>query len=126
MVRAIEHPLVDAIGHPTGRLIDRRGPYELDLERVVEAAARTGTFLEINANPDRRDLSDVNARYAAEAGVTLVIDSDAHGVETLANVRYGVATARRAWLGPERVANTRSWEDLDALRSRSQAGAAGT
>jgi len=126
MVRAIEHPLVDAIGHPTGRLIDRRGPYELDLERVVEAAARTGTFLEINANPDRRDLSDVNARYAAEAGVTLVIDSDAHGVETFANVRYGVATARRAWLGPERVANTRSWEDLDALRSRSQAGAAGT
>ena len=126
MVRAIEHPLVDAIGHPTGRLIDRRGPYELDLERVVEAAARTGTFLEINANPDRRDLSDVNARYAAEAGVTLVIDSDAHGVETLANVRYGVATARRAWLGPERVANTRSWEDLEALRSRSQAGAAGT
>jgi DNA polymerase (family 10) len=126
MVRAIEHPLVDAIGHPTGRLIDRRDPYELDLERVVEAAARTGTFLEINANPDRRDLSDVNARYAAEAGVTLVIDSDAHGVETFANVRYGVATARRAWLGPEQVANTHSWEELGALRSRSQAGAAGT
>ncbi|MEJ7718108.1 MAG: PHP domain-containing protein [Thermoleophilaceae bacterium] len=126
MVRAIEHPLVDAIGHPTGRLIDRREPYELDLERVVGAAARTGTFLEINANPDRRDLSDVNARYAAEAGVTLVIDSDAHGVETFANVRYGVATARRAWLGPEHVANTRSWEELDALRPRSRAGAAGT
>jgi DNA polymerase (family 10) len=125
LVHAIEHPLVDAIGHPTGRLIERREPYALDLERVVEAAARTGTFLEINANPDRRDLSDTHARFAAESGVLLVIDSDAHGVETFANIRYGVATARRAWLGPEHVANARPWDELDALRARSRAGAAG-
>ena len=125
MIRAIEHPLVDAIGHPTGRLIERREPYALALDRVVEAAARTGTFLEINANPDRRDLSDVNARLAAEAGVKLVIDSDAHGVETLANVRYGVATARRAWLTPDDVANTRPWPELDAMRKRAaRAGSA--
>ena len=79
MLRAMEHPLVDAIGHPTGRLIERREPYALDLDRVIAKAVETGTFLEINANPDRRDLNDVYARAAAEAGVTLVIDSDAHG-----------------------------------------------
>ena len=67
MIAAMEHPLVDAIGHPTGRLIDRREPYALDIEKVVEAAIRTGTFLEINANPDRRDLNEWNARLAAEA-----------------------------------------------------------
>jgi DNA polymerase (family X) len=118
MVRAMEHPLVDAIGHPTGRLIDRREPYMLDFERVVEAALRTGTLLEINANPDRRDLPETLARRAADAGVTVVIDSDAHGVETLANVRYGVATARRGWVTAGQVANTRSWRELDALRKR--------
>ncbi|CAN5711981.1 DNA polymerase/3'-5' exonuclease PolX [soil metagenome] len=116
MIRAIEHPLVDAIGHPTGRLLGRREPYALDLERVVEAAARMGTFLEINANPDRRDLSDVHARLAAERGVRIVIDSDAHGVERLANVRYGVATARRAWLTAVDVANARTFEQLQAIR----------
>ena len=98
MVAAIEHPLVDVIGHPTGRLIARREPYTIDIDRVIEAAARTGTFLEINANPNRRDLPDVEARAAAEAGVRMVVDSDAHGVGTLSNLRYGVATARRAWL----------------------------
>src|ERR671920_292366 len=78
MLSAMEHPLVDAIGHPTGRLIERRAAYALDLDAVIPKAVETGTFLEINANPDRRDLNDVYARAAAEAGVTLVIDSDAH------------------------------------------------
>ena len=118
MIAAMEHPLVDAIGHPTGRLIDRREPYALDVERVVDAAVRTGTFLEINANPDRRDLNEWNARLAAERGAMLVIDSDAHGVNTLSNIRYGVATARRAWIGPDRVANARDWPELDRLRKR--------
>src|SRR5436190_10354010 len=118
MVGAIEHPLVDAIGHPTGRMLGRREPYSLDLGRVVEAAARTGTFLEINANPNRRDLPDVEARTAAEAGVKLLLDSDAHGVGTLGNARYGIATARRAWLTKEQVANTRPWPELDKLRKR--------
>jgi DNA polymerase (family 10) len=121
MIRAMEHPLVDAIGHPTGRLIDRREPYALDVHAVADAAARTGTFLEINGNPDRRDLSEVNARMAAQAGATIVIDSDGHGTETLANVRYGVATARRAWLTASDVANTRPWDELDALRKRGAA-----
>ena len=78
MLAAMEHPHVDAIGHPTGRKIERREPYAVDVERVIEAALATGTFLEINANPDRRDLSDAYARLAAEAGVKLVVDSDAH------------------------------------------------
>jgi len=122
MVRAIEHPLVDAIGHPTGRLIDRREPYALDLERVTEAAASAGTFLEINANPDRRDLSETNARLASRAGALIVIDSDAHGTETLANIRFGIATARRAWLSRDDVANTRPWAELDRLRKRGRSG----
>jgi DNA polymerase (family 10) len=120
MIAAMEHPLVDAIGHPTGRLIERRVPYALDLDAVFAAAARTGTMLEINANPDRRDLSDVNARAAARAGVTLLIDSDAHRTRTLANMRWGVATARRAWLGREDVANTRSWPELQRLRKKTR------
>jgi DNA polymerase (family X) len=118
MVRAMHHPLVDAIGHPTGRLIERREAYAIDLDRVIAAALETGTFLEINANPDRRDLNDVYARAAAEAGVMLVVDSDAHWPRTLKNMRYGVATARRAWLGPEQVANTRPWAELAKLRKR--------
>src|SRR5205814_9436955 len=85
---------------------------------VSRAAARTGTFLEINGNPDRRDLSEVNARIATEAGATIVINSDGHGTETLRNVRYGIATARRAWLTAAQVANTRSWDELEALRKR--------
>ncbi|MEK6227811.1 MAG: DNA polymerase/3'-5' exonuclease PolX [Actinomycetota bacterium] len=118
IVTAIEHPLVDAIGHPTGRLIGRREPYALDLDAVIAAAARTGTFLEINANPNRRDLDDVYARAAVKAGVKIVIDSDAHGVDTLANMRFGLATARRGWLTAADVANTRSWDDLRGLRPR--------
>ena len=120
MLRAMEHPLVDAIGHPTGRLIERRAPYPIDIDRVIAKAVETGTFLEINANPDRRDLNDVYAKAAGEAGVTIVIDSDAHWPRTLANMRYGVATARRAWLTPEQVANTRPWAELDKLRKRSR------
>jgi DNA polymerase (family X) len=118
MLRAMEHPLVDAIGHPTGRLIERRQPYALDLDRVIAKAVETGTFLEINANPDRRDLNDVYARAAADAGVTLVIDSDAHWPRTLKNMRYGVATARRAWISADQVANTRPWDELRKLRKR--------
>jgi DNA polymerase (family X) len=124
MLRAMEHPLVDAIGHPTGRLLERREAYTLDLDAVIAGALETGTFLEINANPDRRDLNDVYARAAAEAGVTLVIDSDAHWPRTLKNMRYGVATARRAWLTKLHVANTRPWPEVDALRKRGSRRAA--
>jgi len=123
MIRAIEHPLLDAIGHPTGRLIERREPYPLDIDAVAEAAARTGTFLEINGNPDRRDLNEINARRAVDLGATLVIDSDAHGRETLRNIEYGVFTARRAWLSAENVANTLPWAELHARRKTAGARA---
>ena len=124
MIAAIEHPLVDAIGHPTGRLIERREPYALDLEAVFAAAARTGTMLEINANPDRRDLSEVHARAAARSGVPILIDSDAHRPATLQNMRWGILTARRAWLTKEDVVNTRPWAELQGLRKRARAATA--
>jgi DNA polymerase (family 10) len=120
MIAAIEHPLVDAIGHPTGRKIEQRQPYAVDVSRLIEAAARTGTMLEINAAPDRRDLNEVHARAAAEAGVTILIDSDAHSVRNLGLMRYGVWTARRAWLEPAHVANTRPWEEFQRLRKRAR------
>ncbi len=120
MVAAIEHPWIDAIGHPTGRKIQSRQPYGIDIDAVIAAAARTGTMLEINSAPDRRDLNDVHARAAAENGVLLLIDSDAHGAERLEHVRWGVATARRAWVTPEQVANTRPWAQFAALRKRAR------
>jgi DNA polymerase (family X) len=115
VLAAIENPDVDCIGHLTGRLIGRREPYGIDVEAVAEAAARTGTMIEINGNPNRRDLSDLHARLAAEAGVKIVLNTDAHGVDTLDNMAYAVATARRAWLTPANVANTRGWAQFKKL-----------
>ncbi len=118
LLAAIENPLVDCIGHLTGRLLLRRPPYPVDIEAVADAAARTGTMLEINGNPNRRDLSEHHARLAAEAGATIVLNTDAHGVDTLENIAYAVATARRAWLSAEQIANTRGWREFKALRKR--------
>jgi DNA polymerase (family 10) len=118
VLAAIENPYVDCVGHLTGRLIGRREPYGIDIEAVAEAAARAGTMIEINGNPNRRDLSEHHARLAVDAGVTIVLNTDAHGVETLNNMSYAVATARRAWLTPRDVANTRSWADFKKLRKR--------
>ena len=121
MVAAIEHPWLDAIGHPTGRKIETRPPYAIDMTRVIAAAAKNGTMIEINAAPDRRDMNESHARAAAEAGVTILVDSDAHSAKNFELLKYGIATARRAWLTPEQVANTRSWEDFAPLRKRAQA-----
>jgi DNA polymerase (family 10) len=118
VVTAIENPNVDCIGHLTGRLIGRREPYGIDVEAVAEAAARTGTMIEINGNPNRRDLSDRHARLAADAGVRIVLNTDAHGVDTLDNMAYAVATARRAWLTRAEVANTRTWSEFKKLLKR--------
>jgi DNA polymerase (family 10) len=115
VLAAIDNPRVDCVGHLTGRLIGRREPYGIDVEAVAEAAARSGTMLEINGNPNRRDLSEHHARLASEAGVTIVLNTDAHGVDTLGNMAYAVATARRAWLTPDKVANTRGWRDFKKL-----------
>ncbi len=120
MLAACEHPYLDAIGHATGRKIETRKPYALDVHKLIEKAAETHTMLEINSAPDRRDLNDVYARAAADAGVWILIDSDAHGVNTLEIVRWGVATARRAWLTPDQVANTRPWSEFAPLRKRAR------
>jgi DNA polymerase (family X) len=118
LVAAMENPHVDCIGHPTGRKINRRPPYELDFERVCEVAVETGTFLEINAQPDRLDLMDTLARAAAEAGVPIVVSTDAHRIHELDNLELGVAQARRGWLTAEQVVNTRSWAEIKRMRKR--------
>jgi DNA polymerase (family X) len=121
VIAAIEHPLVDAVGHPSGRKIETRAPYQLDMARLFAAAARTGTMIEINSAPDRRDLDDVHARAAAQAGVMILVDSDAHAARNFELLRYGIATARRAWLSPEQIANTRPWPEFAGLRKRVRA-----
>jgi DNA polymerase (family X) len=121
MVHAMEHPLVDAIGHATGRKIETRAPYAVSVDKLIEAAVTTGTMLEINSAADRRDLNDVYARAAAEAGVPILVDSDSHGVNTLGTTRWGIATARRAWLTADQVANTRPWAAFAPLRKRVRA-----
>ncbi|HSE81916.1 MAG TPA: PHP domain-containing protein, partial [Gaiellaceae bacterium] len=118
LVAAMEHPHVDCIGHPTGRKINRRPAYELDFERVCEVALATGTFLEINAQPDRLDLTDTLARAAAEARVGIVVSTDAHRLHELDNLELGVAQARRGWLTPDDVLNTRSWADVKKLMKK--------
>jgi len=105
MVRAMENPHVDIVAHPTGRLISKREGYEVDVEKILDAAAATNTALEINAFYDRLDLSDLNARRAAEKGILLAINTDSHHPDHLWMIRFGVGTARRAWLGPENVLN---------------------
>jgi DNA polymerase (family 10) len=116
VLAAMENPHVDVIGHLTGRKLSRREPMDIDIERVVEKARETGTLLEINSQPDRLDLSDVHARLAGEAGVKIVVSSDAHEVSALDYVEFGVAQARRAWLTAGQVANTRTWAQLEKLK----------
>ena len=115
---AMESPHVDCIGHPTGRKINRRDPYDVDFEALFETALETGTFLEINCQPDRLDLDDNHARAAAGAGVKLVISTDAHRTHELANMRLGIAQARRAWIGADQVVNARPWRDVKKLMKR--------
>ncbi|MEI6239301.1 MAG: DNA polymerase/3'-5' exonuclease PolX [Planctomycetia bacterium] len=115
ILEALENPHVSVIGHPTGRLINRRPAYDVDIEAVIEAAAKTGTFLEINANPWRLDLDDHHAAAAKRAGVKLVISTDAHSTRGLDVMRCGVLQARRAGLEAKDVANTRTLAQLKKL-----------
>ena len=105
VVRALEHPRLDVLGHPTGRLIGRRPGYDLDIEAVIEAARRTDTALEINASPDRLDLPDVHVRLARERGVLVAVDTDAHQKAHLDFMPFGVGTARRGWTDARHVIN---------------------
>jgi DNA polymerase (family 10) len=118
VLAAMESPYVDCIGHVTNRKIGKRQPAAVDLERVIEKALETGTFLEINSQPDRLDLSDVHARAAREAGVKVAIDSDGHSVGALSYVELGVGQARRAWMTKDDVLNTRTWKQIEKLKKK--------
>ncbi|MCZ0938082.1 MAG: hypothetical protein OXJ55_05575, partial [Caldilineaceae bacterium] len=121
-LKAVHNPYVDILGHPTGRLLGRRAPSDLDLDQVLMACAETGTAVEINANPERLDLSADHARLAVGQGCTLVINSDAHSIDQLELMRYGVHTARRAWLRAEDILNARPLDELLALLKRNKTG----
>jgi DNA polymerase (family 10) len=115
VLAAMDNPHVDCIGHLTARKINIRAPADVDIARVVEKAVETGTFLEINAQPNRLDLRDTNARLAGEAGVKIAVNTDAHQLSALEHMEMGVAQARRAWLTKEQVLNTRSWPQIKKL-----------
>jgi DNA polymerase (family X) len=118
VLAAMENPHVDMIGHLTARKINIRGPAPVDVERVVAKAIETGTFLEINSQPNRLDLRDTHARMAGEAGVKIAVNTDAHQLSALEHMEMGVAQARRAWLTKEQVLNTRSWPQIEKLKKK--------
>jgi DNA polymerase (family 10) len=122
IITAIENQHVDIIGHLTGRLLGQRDAYAVDVERVLEAAARHGKILEINASPDRLDLNEHHARMARDCGVKLAINTDAHDIRRLEEMVYGVAVARRAWLEPQDVVNTLDLPDLLDLLGQNRRG----
>jgi DNA polymerase (family 10) len=113
IIRAIEHPLVNIIAHPTGRLLLRRDPYEVNMDELFQAARDTGTILELNANPYRLDLKDTYLQQAKEEyGLKFTINTDAHAIGGLSQIQFGIATARRGWLEKEDVINTYSLSEL--------------
>ncbi len=120
ILKALECPWIDVLGHPTGRLLLKREAVKIDFERVTRAAGQHGVALEINCQVDRLDLNDAHARLACERGVHLVISTDAHSTTALGNLRWGVQVARRAWLSGEAVLNTRPLDELRPLLRRNR------
>ena len=118
VIKAIGNPHVSIIAHPTGRLIGQREPYEIDMERVIAAAHAMGCHLEINAQPERLDLSDLHIRAAKQAGVRLAISTDAHSTDLFQYIRFGVDQARRGWLTADDVINTKSLPQLRKMLRR--------
>lgn len=118
VLKAIGHPQVDILAHPTGRIINRRESFAMDVDAVLTAAAELDVAVELNANPNRLDLSDVHVHRARELGVLVVISTDAHKPAGLDNMRFGVDQARRGWLGPDDVLNTRSLAELQTWLAR--------
>lgn len=115
IIKALENPLVNILAHPTGRLIQERDPYDVDMEKIMKAAKENGCFLELNSHPDRLDLNDAYCKMAKEMGLKLSIDTDAHSTEGLDYITYGINQARRGWLEANDVINTRSLSDLKKL-----------
>jgi DNA polymerase (family 10) len=115
IIKGIDNPYFTILAHPTGRMIGQRDPYQLDMERLMKAAKESNCFLEINAQPDRLDLTEVYAKMAKEMGIMIAISTDAHSVNELDFMRFGAYQARRGWLESEDVLNTRSWKELKKL-----------
>lgn len=122
ILRAMDHPYFTILAHPTGRLIDERAPYEVDMSRVIRHARERGCFLEVNAHPIRLDLADTDCQAAKEAGVMVSINSDAHRTLDFGNLRYGVGQARRGWIEKQDVLNVRPLHALRPLLKRTMAG----
>lgn len=122
ILRAMDHPYFTILAHPTGRLIDERAPYDVDMPRVIRHARERGCFLEVNAHPIRLDLTDTDCQAAKEAGVMVSINSDAHSTLDFGNLRYGVGQARRGWIEKQDVLNGRSLHSLRPLLKRTMAG----
>jgi DNA polymerase (family X) len=118
VIRAMQNRYVSIVGHPTGRLIGEREPFDLDMERVIAAERELGCHLEINAEPERLDPNDVHAHAAKEAGVKLAISTDAHSVNAFRYMRFGIDQARRAWLAADDVINTQPLAELRKLLRR--------
>ena len=118
LLAAMDNPHVDCIGHPTARKINKRPPADVDVDKLIEHALATGTFVEINSQPDRLDLRDVNARRAGEAGLKIAVNTDAHEIAALDWMEIGIAQARRAWLSKDQVLNTRTWKQIEKLKKK--------
>ena len=118
VLTAMRHPLVTAISHPTGRLLERRDPHALDLQALIDGAVETGTWIEINGGPERLDLPDIWVRKALDKSVTLVVNSDAHATEELEWMEFAVATARRGWTPRAALANASALDGMLARRKR--------
>ena len=118
IIRAMDNPYFNVLGHPTGRLINERSPYEVNMGKIIKAAKERGCLLEVNAHPDRLDLNDIHCKMARDAGVKIIISTDAHQIEHLNYMRFGVGQARRGWLSAEDVANTRPVKQLKKLLKR--------
>jgi len=118
IVRAMDNPYFHILAHPTGRLINERQPYDIDIERIMREASERGCFLELNAHPDRLDLTDIHCRMAKDIGVKVAISTDAHSVRDLDYMKFGLGQARRGWLEPGDVLNTRRWKELRNLLKR--------
>jgi DNA polymerase (family 10) len=118
ILKALENPHVDILGHPTGRRLLKRPPYPLDVDAIVEAAGRHGVAIEINCQVERLDVNDVHAKLARDRGVPLVISSDAHSRTAFGRLRWGIMVARRGWIEPACVLNTRPFEQFTASLRR--------
>lgn len=118
VIRAMDNPYFNIFAHPTGRLINKRQAYEIDLEKIMLIAKKRGCFIELNAQPERLDINDVKCKLAKELGIKVVVGTDAHSTDSLAFMRYGIDQARRGWLSSNDVLNTYKWQELQKLLRR--------